>query len=88
MSDDNPPQNPPVKSFLDTIRELYPDEFSNKPLTLQKQLREMDEIIGVEKSFLDNPDLNLSGKHDESADQDTKEKYARYRDNKEWLNED
>jgi hypothetical protein len=57
MSNDNPPQNPPVKSFLETIKEMYPDEFSHTPKTLKKQLKDMDEIIAIEDNYLDKPGL-------------------------------
>jgi hypothetical protein len=88
MPDDNPPQNPPVKSFLETIKELYPDEFSNKPATLKQQLHNSDQIIAIEENYLDKPPQRKRRPNIDSIEEQVAEDYHEYRDSKKWLGEE
>lgn len=57
MSDDDLPQNPLGKSFLESLRLEFPEEFSNKPRTLAQELKNIDAILAVEEDYLDKPDV-------------------------------
>lgn len=87
-AESDPPQNPPIKSFLDTIREMYPDEFSNKPITLKQQLQDADAIIATEENHLDKPPQRRSRVPSDSLDEAIQADYRDYKDNKRWLDED
>ena len=62
---ENPPSSPQWAAFVEELKREFPNEFSNKPLTLRQQLKDMDQIIAVEKNFIDNPDLGLSNDNEE-----------------------
>lgn len=61
MTRSDPPITNPLlgKAFLDSLPLQFPEEFENKPLTLQQQLKDMDQIIAVEQGFIGNIDEDL-----------------------------
>lgn len=59
MSNESCLESPQWKAFLRDLREEYPSEFSTEEQTLKQVLKDMDQIIDVEKKFLDNPDPDL-----------------------------
>lgn len=70
MSRQEPPVNPNLgKSFLESLKEEFPDEFQEKPPTLRKQLKDMDQIIAVEVDYLDNPDPSITGVPESEEDE-------------------
>ena len=65
MSTEYMPKGPLGKEFLQSLRQEFPEEFSNKPLTAARQLKEMDSILAVEENYLDSLDSELEMLPDE-----------------------
>ncbi len=64
----DPPVNPLLgKTFLESLRQEFPEEYSKEPRTLRQELKYLDEILGIEEHFLDNIDSSLESLNTEEV---------------------
>jgi hypothetical protein len=67
--------SPQWNAFVESLKEMYPEEFSKKPQTLAAFLRDADQNVVIEEQYLDNPlpveRIQSIGEEEESPENDS-----------------